>query len=300
MSKIGLIDVDSHNFPNLALMKISAHHKATGDTVEWHTPLDSYDKVYVSKIFTFTPDIDYCINADEVAYGGTGYDLVNKLPIEIERVCPDYDLYPQFDEAYGFLSRGCPRNCGFCIVSKKEGRISHQVADLQDFYRGQKTIKLLDPNLLACKDSEKLLQQLADSKACVDFTQGLDIRFITKDNMQIINKIKTKMIHFARDNPKQDLTKDFTKFQELTRIKGYVKKKVYVLTNYNSTHEEDMHRIYTLKNLGFDPYVMVYEKDTAEQVKRQVQRWVNNKIIFRSGKAETFEDYLNYDRGEQQ
>ena len=141
MANIGLIDVDGHNFPNLPLMKISAYHKQMGDDVEWWLPLNHYDKVYVSKVFTFTPDIETCINADEVVYGGTGYGLKNNLPDEIEHMYPDYSLYPELtkDTAYGFLTRGCPRACPFCIVAEKEGRKSVKVADLNEFWDGQKT-----------------------------------------------------------------------------------------------------------------------------------------------------------------
>ena len=140
-------------------------------------------------------------NADKVICGGTGYGLQNRLIEEVEHIYPDYGLYPQFEGvAYGFLTRGCPRGCGFCIVSGKEGRQSRRVADLAEFWRGQRQIKLLDANLLACPEHEKLLEQLAESGVWVDFTQGLDIRLITPDNVALLNKIKSKMLHFAWDN----------------------------------------------------------------------------------------------------
>lgn len=159
--KIGLIDVDGHNFLNLPLMKLSAYHKRNGDDVEWYNPLLAwkypYDKVYMSKVFTFTPDYLHPVNASEIIRGGTGYyylDGGQPLPPEIEHVYPDYSLYPERtkDTAYGFLSRGCPRGCGFCIVGKKEGRRSQKVADLSEFWHGQKNIVLLDPNTIACPD----------------------------------------------------------------------------------------------------------------------------------------------------
>lgn len=160
-------------------MKLSAYHKARGDTVEWWNGLYHYDVVYKSRVFTdeYSTDDNTVIQADHIVLGGTGYGLTNKLPIDVEHTRPDYSLYPQFDGiAYGFLSRGCPRNCGFCIVTQKEGRKSVAVADLSEFWEGQKEIKLLDANLLACPDHERLLVQLADSRAWVDFTQGLDVR----------------------------------------------------------------------------------------------------------------------------
>ena len=180
---IGLIDVDGHNFPNLALMKLSAWHKAQGDTVEWWSGFSEYDRVYVSKVFdeTYTPDILEPVNTKEIVRGGTGYGLDNCLPDEVEHIYPDYSLYPKLtqDTAYGFLTRGCPRNDGFCIVTKKEGCISRKVADLSEWWSGQKNIKLLDPNLLACREHMELLGQRAESGAWVDFTQGLDCRLLT-------------------------------------------------------------------------------------------------------------------------
>ena len=137
--KIGLIDVDGHNFPNLPLMKISAYHKSLGDDVEWFFPLNRYDRVYMSKVFDFTLDYEFCIQADEIIKGGTGYDLKNKLPQEIESMFPDYSLY-NTKTAYGFLTRGCPRGCEFCVVAEKEGKCSRKVADLSSFWNGQKEI----------------------------------------------------------------------------------------------------------------------------------------------------------------
>ena len=163
--KIGLVDVDGHRFPNLALMKISAWHKNYGDTVEWAGSLEHYDVVYMAKVFTFTPDDIQSYQADEIVKGGTGYDLTSKLPNEIESCYPDYNLYGIEDTAYGYLSRGCPRKCRFCIVAEKEGMQAHKVANLSRFWSGHKHIKLLDPNLLACPDWENLLGQLADSGA---------------------------------------------------------------------------------------------------------------------------------------
>lgn len=301
--RIGLWS-DCHNFPSLPLMKLSAYHKKRGDRVELVNYLSHYDKVYASKVFSFTKDIedDCIVQTDEIQRGGTGYciDVINgkeyfdkskdkPLPKEIEHIYPDYELYPQYDFATGFLTRGCPRGCGFCIVGKKEGLCSKQVADISEFWRGQKEIKLLDPNLLACKNHESLLKDLESSGAWVDFTQGIDIRLTTPDNIVLLNKIKTKMLHFAWDNPKQDLTKYFKQFSEHTKIKDYRKKGVYVLTNFNSTIEEDLYRIYTLRDYGFDPYVMIYQKETADKIHRDLQRWVNNKWVFKS--VLRFEDY---------
>ena len=291
--RIGLCDVDSHNWPNLCLMKLSAYHKARGDHVEWWRPEGRYDRVYKSRVFTdtYSQDTITVTNAGEVVCGGTGYGLGPNLPDAVEHTYPDYSIYPQFSGiAYGFLSRGCPRNCGFCLVSDKEGRRSVQVADLAEFWNGQREIKLLDANLLACPDHEKLILQLAESRAYVDFSQGLDIRLITPDNVALLNRVRTKAVHFAWDNPDIDLTPDFRRFLELTAIKNVRKRKVYVLTNYGSTHEQDLYRVETLRGMGYDPYVMVYDRPSAPPITRQLQRWVNNKRIFHT--VPSFADYI--------
>lgn len=291
--KIGLIDVDSHNFPNLCLMKLSAHHKAAGDTVEWWRPFRRYDIVYKSRVFTDTYSKDEITvrNAVRVIKGGTGYGTDNALPYDVEHTRPDYSLYPQFSgTAYGFLSRGCPRNCGFCIVSGKEGRKSVKTADLSEFWDGQKEIKLMDANLLACADHENLIEQLALSRALVDFTQGLDIRLVNRDNISLLNRVRTKAVHFAWDNPNEDLTGHFQRFLKFTTVKSSRKRRVYVLTNYGSTHEQDLYRVNTLRAMGFDPYVMIYERPTAPPITRHLQRWVNNKRIFYT--VNDFNDYL--------
>lgn len=276
--KIGLIDVDGHSgFPNLALMKLSAWHKVRGDIVEWWDGFASYDRVYMSRVFddTYSADEPEPYNADEIIKGGTGYGLDNKLPDEVEHMMPDYRQYGIADTGYGFLTRGCPRHCGFCIVGDKEGLSSMKVADLSEFWSGQKSIKLLDPNLLACTERESLLQQLAQSGAYVDFTQGLDIRMIDRDAVQLLNKIKVKRLHFAWDNPNDDLTQHFKRFNEYSKLKYSGRKSVYVLTNYRSTLDEDLYRIYTLIDLGYDPYVMIYNKPCAPREIRRLQRWCN-------------------------
>ena len=290
--RIGLIDMDSHNFPNLCLMKLSAYHKAQGHQVCFWNPLFYFDVVYKSRVFTDTYSKDNITvrNAGQVIKGGTGYGPGPDLPDEIEHSYPDYSLYPQYSEtAYGFLSRGCPRGCGFCIVGGKEGRKSRKVADLSEFWRGQREIKLLDANLLACPDHEKLLLQLAKSRALVDFSQGLDIRLITRDNVALLNQVRTKAVHFAWDNPDEDLTRYFRQFLEWTSIKNPRLRRVYLLTNYGSTHEQDLYRVETLRQMGFDPYVMIYEKPTAPPITRHLQRWVNNKRLFYA--IPSFSDY---------
>lgn len=313
--KVGLIDVGGHNFPNLPLMKLSAWHKARGDTVEWYEPLlhgfpnDPLDRVYMSKVFgdEYSSDYPYYVNAKEVIRGGTGYYISienekevfdkenhNNLPDVIEHIYPDYSLYPQYckDTAYGFLTRGCCNNCSFCIVSKKEGVCSHKVADLSEFWRGQKNIKLLDPNLLACKEHLDLLQQLADSKSNVDFTQGLDARFINEDNLEILKNINIKMLHFAFDFMKFE--KQIIRGLSLTKEKLDIadrKAIVYILTNYDTTIEEDLYRIQKIREIGFAPDIRIYRKETLPKphILRDLQRWANNRFVYRSCE---FMDYV--------
>ena len=292
--KVGLIDVDGHNFPNLALMKISAWHKKQGDNVEWCFPMSHYDIVYQSKVFddTYSPDIDWIPQTDKLIKGGTGYGLNNTLPDEIEHIYPDYSIYPELtkDTAYGFLTRGCPRGCKFCIVAEKEGRRSHKVADLSEFWKGQKRIELLDPNILACREHIDLLGQLVNSKAQINFNQGLDIRLTNEENITLLNAIKVKEIHFAWDNAKDDLKPYFERYKALAKHKPHGQYgMVYCLTNFGSTMEENLYRIYTLRDLGYDPYVMIYDKPNAPREIRLLQRWCNNKIIFKS--CPRFEDY---------
>lgn len=294
--RVGLIDVDSHNFPNLALMKISAYHKAQGDEVEWYFGFSQYDRVYMSKVFTdsYSPEHLEPVNTREIIKGGTGYGLDNKLPDEIEHMYPDYSLYPELtkDTAYGFLSRGCPRGCPFCIVKDKEGRKSYKVADLSEWWSGQKNIVLCDPNILACREHMDLLRQLAESKAWVDINQGLDARLLTEENIEAIKRIKLKEIHFAWDLMEQ--SDAVLNGLDLWRQRG---KKVahgswgtvYVLVNYNTTMKENLFRVNELAAMGFDPYVMVYDKPNAPKEIRQLQRWCNNKFIF---KKCTFAEYL--------
>ena len=324
--KIGLIDVDSHNYPNLPLMKIAAWHKANGDDVEWHWGWGHYDKVYMSKVFddTYSADKPEPINAATIIKGGTGYfrrkkdghaevfidgqwhDIGNKnifyygntvyretLPDEIEHCYPDYSLYPALtkDTAYGFLTRGCPNNCGFCSVSQKEGRCSCKVADLSQWWDGQKNIVLCDPNLLACREHMDLLRQLEESHAWVDVNQGFDARLLTPDNIAAIKQIRIKEIHFAWDQMKN--TEAILKGLNLWKAHGKKDKHgawgtVYVLTNFDTTMEENLHRIYTLDYMGFNPYTMVYDKPNAPYEIRLLQRWCNNKAIFKSCR---FEDY---------
>ena len=306
--RVGLIDVDGHNFPNIPLMKLSAYHKQQGDEVQWYDPMFTgyCDKVYLSKVFSFSKDYPYFISAGEIVKGGSGYCIrlengkevfdkaIDKpLPDEVEHIYPDYALYGITDTAYGFLTRGCPRGCSFCHVEAKEGRASRKVADLSEFWRGQKNIVLCDPNILACRQWKDLLGQLVESKATVDFNQGLDIRLMTAEKAEMLRQIKVKDLHFAWDRF-EDKEKILPKFRMFKEITGMQDRKliVYVLCNFDTTLEQDLERIYKLREMGFWAYVMLYDKHNIPKGHelRKLQRWVNNRFIF--AKCNTFEEYL--------
>jgi hypothetical protein len=290
---IGLIDVDSHNFPNLALMKISAYHKRAKHHVEFVQNYGEYDLVYKSKVFSFSEEPELNFISKEIIEGGSGHDLAKELPVNIEKQCPDYTLYPQYDFAVGYLTRGCPRNCPFCEVGEKEGYTSHKVGNVSDFYRGQKEIKLLDPNITACKHSKELLVQLISTGATVDFTQGLDVRFLTDDLIDLLLQINIKRIHFAYDRMehKDLIEKNLKRFKERT---NYYRTKisVFILVNYETTLEEDFYRLKIIRDLNFQPYVMIYDKHTLEKGKSiyfRIQRWANLPSLF--WKYTNFDDY---------
>lgn len=325
---IGLLDADSHNFPNLCLMKLSAYHKANGDIVQWYDRQAAFDRVYISKVFTESEDPFPAVvkngNAAEIRKGGSGYDLKNALPYDVEHTTPDYSLYPQYDFALGFLTRGCPRlnhaqsKGGFCITPDKDGCKTRKTADLSEFWTGQKTIYLLDQNMLACNERIDLIQQLAASGAQVDFSGGLDIRYMTDEVIAEMRKVKVKEWHFAWDDPKEDLLPAFCRVAAsgVTRKGPASKSKpgVYVLTNFWSTHAEDLHRIYVLRLLGYAPYVMIYDKQkfvdcrgrlkpdvweryTPEQIYhfkvcQHLQRWTASRALFAS--VPVFDNYERY------
>lgn len=307
MMKVGLIDVDGHNFPNIPLMKLSAFHKMCGSTVEWYEPMFSghMDVVYMSKVFSFSDDYQYHIDADEIITGGTGYAIKTVNGVEqynpiidypltkaAEHMMPDYSLYNIHDTAYGFLTRGCPRGCAFCHVAPKEGRKAHKVANLTEFWTDQKNIVLCDPNILACGEWEELFDQLQNSKAWVDFNQGLDIRMMDDEKAKALARIKTKELHFAWDRyqDKETILPRLKRFRECTQINQH-NLVVYVLCGFDTTFEQDLERINTLREIGFAPYVMLYDKAhiPAHSDLRRLQRWVNSRWVFWA--CESFEDY---------
>lgn len=308
--KIGLW-ADNINFPSLPLMKLSAYHKRRGDNVKLIDNFCEYfDTAYCSITFnlpkiTKIPALRYFPNADKIHIGGSGTAITVKdgreayntemdapLDDEIEHIFPDYSLYPDFtrNHAYGFLTRGCPNACGFCIVSVKEGRASVKVAELPEFWNGQKTITLMDANILACKDREPLLESLATSGAEIDYTQGLDARFIDEDAARLICRTNIKMAHFAFDLMKNERTI----LRGLRAFRNHFQKtdrqcRVYILTNYDTSHEEDWYRVKKVIELGFAPDVRVYRRGTQDKFLTDLAHWANRSIIYRSC---TFEDFV--------
>lgn len=299
--KIGLIDVDGHNFPNYALMKISAFHKANGDVVEWANPLiGGYDRIYKAKVFTFTPD-DLTPYDCEVVKGGTGYDIASKLPTEIENFkMLDYSIYPQYDFSIQFLSRGCIRQCPFCLVRAKEGYI-HPL-DPMPLNPNGKHIEVLDNNFFANPQWKTSIDYLLQKKMPVNL-HGVDVRIMNEEQAYWLNKLRLKRnIHIAWDLPQLDLT---DKLKEVTRyIKPY-KLRCYVLVGFNSTMEQDLYRLNRLKELGIAPFVMPYRdfgnKTEPSQYVKDLAQWANKMWIFKSCDFADFEprkgfkckEYLN-------
>lgn len=205
--RIGLVDVDGKGsgFPNLALMKIATYHKAQGDEVEWANPMfGKYDKVYKSKVFTFSED-DGDIYDCEVIKGGTGYDIHTKLPAEIDAMQPDYNIY-NIDQkvAYGFLTRGCPNKCKWCVVPIKEGNVQ-PYRDVDEIaVDGRTNLILMDNNILASDYGLRQIEKIIERGYRVDFNQALDARLVTPQIAELLSKVKwIDVIRLGCDTPKQ-------------------------------------------------------------------------------------------------
>lgn len=294
--RVGLMQVDG-KWPNLVLMKLSAWHKAQDHKVEWFGPIHGpYDRVYASKIFDFTPDCPYL--PEGTVKGGSGYDLTTELPPEVEAMFPDYSIYGVTDTAIGFTTRGCVRNCPFCIVPKKEGRL-RVVGDLHSFWRPpMKKVILLDNNLTAApmEHFRLVLNQIIENNLQPDFSQGWDIRLLNEEHAALLSKVRVGRSghhHFAWDNPGDEEAVRrgvalLAKYMPLRRII------FYVLVGFNTTQEEDEHRVYVLRDLGVQPFVMPYNRKDPYQ--RRFARYVNRKPIFMT--TPRFEQYQAAERSD--
>lgn len=290
---IGLLAIDS-NYPNLALMKISSYHKERGDKVEWYNPLCHYDKVYAAKVFSFTPNYGYYINANELETGGTGISVDRLLPVEIDRLQPDYDLYNLDDKtAYGFLTRGCPNKCKWCVVPKKEGPIAPYMDIEEIAVNGRKNIILMDNNVLSSGYGLRQIEKIAELKLRVDFNQGLDARLVTDDIARLLAKVKwIKRIRFGCDTPGQ--ISECERATALIDKYGY-KGEYFFYCILLDDFRESFDRVNHWKKKGgrFLPHCQPYRSlNNPHQIIPQWQKdlagWADKKWIFKSCEFKDF------------
>lgn len=283
---IGLIDVDGHNYPNLALMKISAYHKQKGDSVEFANPLFcNYDRVYKSKVFTFTED-DQTPYSCEILKGGTGYGIYDPLPEEIDRIQPDYSLYGIRDVAYGFITRGCPNKCKWCIVPKKEGNVKPYMT-MDEIAEGNKTknLILMDNNVLASDFSLEQIEIAVKKGYKIDFNQGLDARLITDDIAKLLASAKwLTYIRVACDQSSQ--IKHVEKANELLRKHGYTKELFCycLLQDFNESYER-LKYLYQYRG-QITPHCQGYRNfDDKHQIlptwQTDMMRWANKRQLYK-------------------
>lgn len=280
--KIGIIDMDNTGFPNLALMKISAYHKEKGDDVEFVT-VGKYDITYISKVFTYTSDnIPRLAKLGKVIRGGTGYDLTIKLPDEIEKMQPDYDLYNIKDTAYGFITRGCNRSCSWCVVPRKEGKARANM-DIEEIANGRKKVILMDNNILASEYGIEQIKKIIDLKIRVDFNQGLDARLVTDEVADLLAKVKwINSIRFAVDT-KSQIEPVIKAMQKL--IDRGVKK--WRFSNYlllNSSLKDSYERAKAMRDFGVhinpQPYRDFRKVNKIPKWQKDFARWGSKKEIY--------------------
>ena len=300
--RIGLVDVDSSKkFPNLALMKISRWHKNHGDQVEWAMPLDTYDKVYQSKVFNFTPDDPYDYGC-ETEKGGTGYSITKVLPDEIEHTCPDYSLYGINDTAYGFTTRGCIRKCPFCLVSQKEGGIRAH-ADLEEFLDGRTKVVLMDNNIVACDHGIRQLEKCRDMGLKVDINQGLDARVLTKDDQLIRLIAELKDINYIRLACDCEAEIEPCENVIIRMLLANPRKRFIVYCILTDNQEDSFSRVNHWRKYGHQ--VAVYAPpfrdftDPGQVIPRwqkDLARWANNRYLYYSCE---FADYARNRSGDE-
>lgn len=292
--KIAILAVDS-NYPNLALMKISAYHKSIGDSVTWYNPFDNYDKLYMAKVFSFTEDyLQYITNAAIIEKGGTGYNISKKLPDYIDRTQPDYGIYPQIDgkTAYGFLTRGCPNHCKWCIVPQKEGNI-YPYMDIEEIaINGRNQIILMDNNILASDYGLRQIEKIIRLGLKVDFNQALDARLVTDDIARLLSKVKwIKRIRFGCDTSAQIAECE----RAISLIDKYGYKGEYFLYCILIDLNESYSRVSHWKQVGkrFIPHCQPFRDVNNPSYKPpkwqfDMARWADRKEIYKSC---DFKDY---------
>lgn len=289
--KIGIVDVDSHHFPNLTLMRLSAWHKRQGDTVEWWSGFTHYDRVYLSKVFTFTQDHDTVIDADEIIRGGTGYMDFKCLPPEVESTPPDYSIYPQYKQAIGFLTRGYVRSCRWCIVPRKEGDI-RPAADWDDIVRpDSRKLVLMDNNVLASGHGLDQIEQMGYEKVWVDFNQGLDARLITPKVAELLARLH--WIRFVRMScDTSAMLPVVEQAASYLREAGIAPSRLWAYVLVEDV--DDAHRrVLALEKMGVMPFAQPYRdysggEPTQEQ--RAFARWVNIRSVHNSCSWEEYDD----------
>ncbi len=293
--KIGLIDVDGRNFPNLVLMKLSTYHKTKGDTIEFINIMKTYDVVYNSKVFTYSKDSDFSVSAREIIKDGAGYygsDIFKKiLPIEIEHIKPDYSLYSFIKKykgcAFGFLTRGCPNKCNFCIVPEKEGNIK-AYADIDDFLDNRKIAILMDNNVLASEHGLKQIEKIVDKKIRIDFNQGLDAKIIAEnpDIAKLLSKVKWyKPLRMACDSKGQ--MEYVEKATRLLRKYGCTPKNYFIYVLVKNNIKDVSERTQFLIELKLKPFAQAYRdfdnKIKITQEQKDFCRFINvRKILLNS------------------
>jgi len=284
--KVSLIDIDGHNFPNLALMKLSAWHKAQGDTVELVTPAEAYDSDmgYASKVFTFTqmPALPSWVEV-----GGFAIDKKKTLPDEIEHTCPDYGLYG-INRSLGFLTRGCIHRCPDCGVPEKEGYIRAH-ADITEFAR-HRDVVLMDNNVLACDHGLRQIEKIIEMGLRVDFNQGLDARLIDYSTARLLSKVTwMKPIRLACDS--QAMIPHVQRAVQLLRWHNATPRRYFVYVLVKDIPEA-LNRVSFLKGIDVDPFAQPYRDPKTDnepsQEQRDFARWVNQKAVF---KSTTWEEY---------
>lgn len=286
---IGLHDSDKTGFPNLALMKISAWHKAQGDTVEWWNPMFPYDRVYSSKVFTFTPECAYL--PPDTVKGGTGYGIYEDLPEEIDAMFPDYSIYPDCKHAIGFLTRGCIRRCPWCVVPRKEGAIQPYRTWREIKRQDSRDIVFMDNNVLACSHGIEQIQKMIGQDVRVDFNQGLDARLITPVIAALLARLK--WIRFIRMSCDTDAMLPVV--MSAVRLLGAEGVKPYRVFIYLLVQDIDSaeRRALALRDAGVEVFAQPYRdferniEPTTEQ--KRFARWVNMKGIFKQ--CARFADY---------